>query len=97
MSAVRVYLDTSVIGGCCDEEFSKWSLGLMRDIMSLYRYLHQWRWPMKKFDALKWIRKVRDDHHEQQRNLTAEQKIEQTKAESEAFRASRHVKKASRS
>ncbi len=32
MSAVRVYLDTSVIGGCCDEEFAKWSLGLMRDM-----------------------------------------------------------------
>ena len=50
---------------------------------------------MKKFDALKWIRKVRDDHYEQQRNLTAEQKIKQTKAEAEAFRASRFKNKAS--
>lgn len=32
MSVVRAYLDTSVIGGCCDEEFLKWSLALMRDI-----------------------------------------------------------------
>ncbi len=50
---------------------------------------------MKKFDALKWIRKVRDEHHEQQRNLTAEQKIKQTKAKAEAFRASRSKNKVS--
>lgn len=50
---------------------------------------------MKKFDALKWIRKVRDDHYEQHRNLTAEQRIEQTRAEAEAFRASRSRNKVS--
>ncbi len=27
----RIYLDTSVIGGCFDEEFAKWSKGLMKD------------------------------------------------------------------
>ena len=27
----RVYVDTSVIGGCGDEEFAPWSNGLMRD------------------------------------------------------------------
>ena len=27
----RVYIDTSVIGGCFDEEFRRWSLGLFRD------------------------------------------------------------------
>lgn len=32
MGIMRVYLDTSVIGGCCDDEFAKWSLALMRDI-----------------------------------------------------------------
>lgn len=32
MSVPQVYLDTSVIGGCCDDEFRKWSLALMRDI-----------------------------------------------------------------
>lgn len=32
MGVPRVYLDTSVIGGCLDVEFAKWSLALMRDI-----------------------------------------------------------------
>lgn len=32
MSVLRVYLDTSVIGGCCDAEFARWSLALVRDI-----------------------------------------------------------------
>lgn len=31
MKKLRVYIDTSVIGGCFDEEFSPWSNGLMRD------------------------------------------------------------------
>jgi len=28
----RIYLDTSVIGGCEDEEFSKWSIKLFEDL-----------------------------------------------------------------
>ena len=28
---MRIYIDTSVIGGCCDEEFSEWSLRLMQE------------------------------------------------------------------
>ncbi len=28
---MRVYVDTSVIGGCCDEEFSFWSLKLFEE------------------------------------------------------------------
>ena len=47
---------------------------------------------MKKFNTLKWIRKVRDENHEQQRNLTSEQKIKQTETEAETFRASRSGK-----
>ena len=31
MKALRIYVDTNVIGGCCDPEFSKWSEGLMSD------------------------------------------------------------------
>ena len=31
MSIARVYIDTSVIGGCFDSEFAKWSNGLMKD------------------------------------------------------------------
>ena len=31
MKVQRVYLDTSVIGGCFDEEFAPWSDGLMKD------------------------------------------------------------------
>jgi hypothetical protein len=30
----RIYLDTSVIGGCFDDEFAAWSNGLMRDFAS---------------------------------------------------------------
>lgn len=28
---VRVYVDTSVIGGCLEDEFSEWSLRLMNE------------------------------------------------------------------
>jgi hypothetical protein len=31
MRLQRIYIDTSVIGGCHDEEFATWSLGLMKD------------------------------------------------------------------
>lgn len=31
MKRQRIYLDTSVIGGCFDEEFAPWSNGLMTD------------------------------------------------------------------
>ena len=31
MKVQRVYTDTSVIGGCFDEEFAPWSNGLMKD------------------------------------------------------------------
>ena len=31
MRLQRIYIDTSVIGGCHDEEFSQWSNGLMKD------------------------------------------------------------------
>ena len=31
MKKLRIYVDTSVIGGCFDEEFSKWSNGLIKD------------------------------------------------------------------
>lgn len=32
MGVKRIYLDTSVIGGCCDAAFSRWSLALLRNI-----------------------------------------------------------------
>jgi len=31
MRTPRIYLDTSVIGGCCDPEFAEWSNGLFKD------------------------------------------------------------------
>jgi len=31
MKTPRIYIDTSVIGGCFDDEFSIWSNGLMKD------------------------------------------------------------------
>jgi hypothetical protein len=31
MRKSRVYVDTSVIGGCCDSEFQEWSNGLLDD------------------------------------------------------------------
>jgi len=31
MNVPRIYIDTSVIGGCFDPEFAKWSNGLMKD------------------------------------------------------------------
>jgi hypothetical protein len=32
MRIQRVYIETSVIGGCFDEEFAPWSNGLMKDV-----------------------------------------------------------------
>ena len=34
MKRTLIYVDTSVIGGCCDPEFQEWSLGLLRDFQS---------------------------------------------------------------
>lgn len=31
MERLRIYIDTSVLGGCFDKEFSAWSNGLIRD------------------------------------------------------------------
>lgn len=31
VNIIRVYVDTSVVGGCFDVEFAKWSNGLMKD------------------------------------------------------------------
>ena len=31
MDPVRIYVDTSVLGGCLDTEFAEWSNGLIRD------------------------------------------------------------------
>src|SRR4030067_897608 len=31
MKKSRIYVDTSVIGGCCDPEFQEWSNGLLLD------------------------------------------------------------------
>ena len=31
MNPLRIYIDTSVLGGCFDVEFAPWSNGLMRD------------------------------------------------------------------
>lgn len=31
MKLQRIYLDTSVLGGCFDPEFAEWSNGLMQD------------------------------------------------------------------
>ena len=34
MKKIRIYLDTSVIGGCCDPEFQEWSRGLLADFQA---------------------------------------------------------------
>ena len=34
MKKTLIYVDTSVIGGCCDPEFQEWSLGLLADFQS---------------------------------------------------------------
>jgi len=31
MKRIRIYVDTSVIGGCCDPEFQEWSNGILSD------------------------------------------------------------------
>ena len=38
MSGKRIYIDTSVIGGCFDAEFAPWSAGLLQDFhLGIYR------------------------------------------------------------
>ncbi|MCY2929415.1 MAG: hypothetical protein NTV86_07950 [Planctomycetota bacterium] len=49
---------------------------------------------MKKFDALKWIRTVRDAQYEQEKGLTDRQKIAKTKTAALAFRKSREERRA---
>ena len=34
MKKFRIYVDTSVIGGCCDPDFQEWSLGLLKDFQN---------------------------------------------------------------
>ena len=34
MKKIRIYVDTSVIGGCCDLEFQEWSYGLFLDFQA---------------------------------------------------------------
>ncbi|MBE0427212.1 MAG: type II toxin-antitoxin system VapC family toxin [Nitrospirae bacterium] len=34
MKKTRIYVDTSVIGGCCDPEFQEWSKGLLADFQT---------------------------------------------------------------
>ena len=34
MKRARIYVDTSVIGGCCDPEFSQWSEALLSDFLN---------------------------------------------------------------
>ncbi|MDR4507646.1 MAG: hypothetical protein MRJ65_05315 [Candidatus Brocadiaceae bacterium] len=34
MKIQRIYIDTSVIGGCFDQEFEKWSNGLIKDFVN---------------------------------------------------------------
>ncbi len=34
MKKINIYVDTSVIGGCCDPEFQKWSNGILKDFQS---------------------------------------------------------------
>jgi len=34
MKKTRIYVDTSVIGGCCDPEFQEWSHGLLTDFQA---------------------------------------------------------------
>lgn len=31
LSSLKIYVDISVIGGCLDEEFARWSNGIMED------------------------------------------------------------------
>lgn len=34
MKKTNIYVDTSVIGGCCDVEFQEWSNGILKDFQS---------------------------------------------------------------
>jgi len=36
MKITRIYVDTSVIGGCCDPEFQEWSYGLLSNFQTGY-------------------------------------------------------------
>jgi len=44
---------------------------------------------VKKFDAIKWLRGVRDAQYARNKDLPPDEKLENTKSEAKAFRASR--------
>jgi hypothetical protein len=43
---------------------------------------------MKKFDVLKWIRKIRDENYERTKHMSPEELIADTRAGAARFRAS---------
>jgi hypothetical protein len=57
----RIYIDTSVLGGCFDREFSRWSNALMED--GLFRSILRGRSPRMESDisAVDVVRRIRDD------------------------------------
>ena len=48
---------------------------------------------MKRFDVLEWIRGVRDRRHREEQGLPDEEKLARTRADADAFRASRSRKR----
>jgi len=54
-----------------------------------------WRWPVERFDVLKWIREVRDRHHDERKGLPLNERIRRTEEAAERFRQSRRTATAS--
>ncbi|MBI5245266.1 MAG: hypothetical protein HY922_16510 [Elusimicrobia bacterium] len=50
---------------------------------------------MKNFDALQWLRNLRDAHFQDEKELTPDQKIAASRKQAESFRASRPLRKSS--
>ena len=50
---------------------------------------------MKRFDVMKWLRKVRDENYERTKNMSPEELLADTRARVEKFRASAASRKKS--
>ena len=72
MKTPRIYLDTSVLGGCFDPEFAEWSNGLMEDFRAglFIPVLSDWL----ATEISRAPQRVRDVHHELL-GLTAQQTV----------------------
>ena len=65
MKRTRIYVDTSVIGGCCDLEFREWSVGILSDFkMGIFSLILSSLTDAEIKDAPKEVKKIYEEFRE---------------------------------